>query len=232
MNSPLQAVEPRRRRQPKGAAPNRDRWLVPYADLVTLLLALFIILYAAANRDRAHAVAQAFARQLGDAEATPVNNGKGILPGGPALSDEQIALEKAFAANPDLRAHARLNNTEHGLVISLAEAGFFPSGDAAVNQDALPLLDTLADALRDSKMALRVEGHTDSTQISTARYPSNWELSASRASVVLSRLMARGIPAARLSLAGYADVKPLADNETATGRALNRRVDVVLVRQE
>jgi chemotaxis protein MotB len=101
-----------------------------------------------------------------------------------------------------------------------------------VREDAGELLDALADTLRESAQKaaqIRVEGHTDSTPIATARYPSNWELSSARASAVLTRLMSRGVPSSRLALAGYAGERPVADNATAEGRALNRRVDLVVL---
>jgi chemotaxis protein MotB len=128
-----------------------------------------------------------------------------------------------------LRARARLHRTERGLVVSLAEAGFFAPGDARLREDALELVDALADALAAERTLLRVEGHTDSVPIATARFPSNWELSSARASMVLSRLVARGVAPSRLSVAGYAGERPIADNSTPEGRALNRRVDLVIL---
>jgi chemotaxis protein MotB len=101
-----------------------------------------------------------------------------------------------------------------------------------VREEAGALLDELADTLRDEHTLLRIEGHTDSTPIFTARYPSNWELSSARAAAVLTRLAARGISSARLSLAGYAGERPVADNSTLEGRALNRRVDLVILQMK
>jgi chemotaxis protein MotB len=83
--------------------------------------------------------------------------------------------------------------------------------------------------LRDATVQVRIEGHTDSLPISTVRYRSNWELSAARATAVLSHLVDDGVPASRLSIAGFADTRPVADNQTAEGRALNRRVDLVVL---
>src|SRR5581483_8218047 len=95
--------------------------------------------------------------------------------------------------------------------------------------DAHALIDTLADTLKGTQTLIRVEGHTDSVPIATARYPSNWELSSARASAVLAQLTRRGIAPARLSVAGYASEQPIADNSTPEGRALNRRVDLVIL---
>ncbi len=212
-------------------AESRDRWLLSYADLVTLLLALFIVLYAAADHERAIRIASAFATeftQTGTSGGSAV--GAGLLPAADSLL-AQAAIERAFAANKNLQERARVTRTDRGLVVSLTEAGFFAPGDASMRSDALPLLNVLADALRESKAGLRVEGHTDSLPISTARYPSNWELSAGRAATVLTCLSERGIPASRLSVAGFAGERPIADNATAEGRALNRRVDLVVLKQ-
>jgi chemotaxis protein MotB len=207
----------------------RDRWLVSYADLVTLLFALFVVLYAAADHDRARAIADVMAEQTSKA-AMP--GGRGVLPGGVGVMAARAAVERALASNKTLSARVRVAGVPGGFVVSLAEAGFFAPGDATVREDAGALLDTLADTLRapsHRSARLRVEGHTDSTPIATARYPSNWELSSARAAAVLSHLTSRGIPSSRLSLAGYAGERPVADNSTNEGRALNRRVDLVVL---
>jgi chemotaxis protein MotB len=209
---------------------SRDRWLISYADLVTLLLALFIVLFASADRQRATNIASAMAVQFHENGATVWPGGAGVLPASNSLAAARAAIARAFAANEELRHRATVKVTERGLVISLTEAGFFAPAEADIRPDALPLLDTLAEALRESDSPVRVEGHTDSLPIATARYPSNWELSAARATTVLTRLVARNIPTTRLSVAGYADARPVADNSTYEGRALNRRVDLVVLR--
>ncbi|MBI1764112.1 MAG: OmpA family protein [Acidobacteria bacterium] len=215
-------------------ANHRDRWLVSYADLMTLLFALFAVLYAAADRDRAQAVAAALSQQIAGAPAAALGppGGSGVLPGSDSVTEARAAVEWALAQNELLRARARVLTTGRGFVVSLAEAGFFAAGEAAVRDDARGLIDTLADSLSGARTQIRVEGHTDATPIATARYPSNWELSSARASKVLAQLVARGIAPARLSVAGYASERPVADNNTLEGRALNRRVDLVILNTE
>lgn len=206
--------------------------MISYADLVTLLFSLFVVLFAAGDRQRAHAIQEAMAGKLspGQAEGNGVlPGGNGVLPAAEAVTQTRTAFEKMLASNDALRARARVTNVERGFVVSLTEGGFFPPGEATVREDALELLDAMADTLSGSKTLIRVEGHTDSTPISTARYPSNWELSSARASMVLARLVSRGVPSARLSVAGYASERPMADNSTPEGRALNRRVDLVVL---
>jgi chemotaxis protein MotB len=208
----------------------RDRWLLSYADLVTLLLALFVVLFASADHKRATSIAAAIAAEFSNAEVTAPPASTGVMPAADSLVAVRTAIERTFATNKALRDRAAMRITERGLVVSLTEAGFFAPADADMRGDALPLLDALGEALRQSDAPLRIEGHTDALPIATARFRSNWELSAARATTVLERLTARGIPPARLSVAGYADQRPIADNATAEGRAANRRVDLVVLR--
>jgi chemotaxis protein MotB len=205
----------------------QHRWLVSYADLMTLLLALFIVLYAAVDNKRAARIASAVGVQFGEGASSVAS--AGVLPGGDSLVTEKRSVEKAFAENENLRNRAKVSITERGIVISLTEAGFFAPADDSLREDAISLLKALSDSLRDSPAAIRLEGHTDSLRISNNRFRSNWELSAARATSVLFRLGENGIPAERMSVAGFADSRPIADNATAEGRAANRRVDLVIL---
>lgn len=207
----------RRRKSIETESRHNDRWLLSYADLVTLLLALFIVLYAASDRDRAQKIASSFAAQN--------TNGDGILPG----NDADKATETRILENPVLMQKTKIRQTSRGLIISLSEAGFFTAGDATVSGEAESVIKTLAETLKNTPTQIRIEGHTDSTPISSPRYPSNWELSTARASSVLTRLLENGIAPERLSAAGYAGFQPVATNETSEGRAQNRRVDIVVL---
>jgi len=211
----------RRKRKIETENQHRERWLISYADLVTLLLALFIVMYAASNKEQAKIIAQSFAEQN--------TGGNGILPEYNAVKSAQTELARKLNQNAILMQKAKIRQTERGLIISLSEAGFFAPGDSVVSAEADNLIESLAETLRDNQANLRVEGHTDSTPISNVRYPSNWELSTARAASVLMRLAERGIQPERLSAAGYGGFQPIADNATADGRALNRRVDVVIL---
>ncbi|HKX31594.1 MAG TPA: OmpA family protein [Blastocatellia bacterium] len=219
-----QPVRTRFNRAEEETGDQRDRWLISYADLVTLLFSLFVLLYATADQDRAKAVASAITKQIGEAPGR-----KGVLPGGDTLTSTRRAVESVLAKNEVGRTGARVTKAERGFVVSLAEGGFFSPGEATLSKDAYEVLDTLAATLGPTSAVIRVEGHTDSTPISTARFPSNWELSSARASAVLARLLSQGVNPARLSVAGYASQRPVADNDTPEGRALNRRVDLVVL---
>lgn len=200
----------------------RDRWLLSYADLMTLLLGLFIVLYAASDKERAQMVAQSFSS--GTAHTS------GILDGSesPKKKNDQ-AVSAALLKNPLLIEKTRMVPSNDGLTISLSEAGFFAPGGAAMGNDARAVVLAITETLKDHSSLIRIEGHTDSTPISNARYPSNWELSTARASNVLATLVEFGVAPERLSAAGYAGFRPIQDNSTQEGRAQNRRVDVVIL---
>jgi len=200
---------------------NRDRWLISYADLMTLLLALFIVMYAASDKERAHQIAEGFSSQE--------SGGSGILPGTDSVKPDADQYEKQLLGNLLLIQKTKMQRTSAGVVVSLSEAGFFAAGEAVINPDAQNVIETVADTLKNSDVHIRIEGHTDSTPISNAKYPSNWELSTARASTVLSKLIDEGITPQRLSAAGYAGFQPIADNSTPDGRAQNRRVDIVIL---
>lgn len=210
-----------RLRENSGESHSRDRWLISYADLITLLLALFIVLYAASDKERAHQIAATF--------SVEGINGSGVLNGSESMETEETKLKKALMEDQVLTQKAKVHQSKYGLVVSLSEAGFFAAGDATINREAEAVIDTIAESLRPNTTAVRIEGHTDSTPIATAKYPSNWELSTARASSVLARLIDRGISPDRLSAAGYAGFQPVQDNSTPEGRAQNRRVDIVIL---
>jgi chemotaxis protein MotB len=117
-----------------------------------------------------------------------------------------------------------------GLVISLGEGGFFDSGSDVLKQEGRTLLDSIANTLARSPNQIRVEGHTDNVPIRNSRFPSNWELSTSRATTIIAHLITNfGFAPDRLSAAGYAEYRPEESNDTAEGRAHNRRVDIVVL---
>lgn len=200
---------------------NRDRWLISYADLLTLLLAMFIVMYAASDKERAHQIALGF--------STVDDGGNGVLPANDAEKSDRSKFEQKIMDDPVLKQKTKMRQSKVGLVVSLSEAGFFAPGEAVINSDAESVINTLAESLQITNAQIRIEGHTDSTPISNARYPSNWELSTARASSVLARLIEHGIEPERLSAAGYGGFQPVADNSTLEGRAQNRRVDVVIL---
>jgi chemotaxis protein MotB len=250
-----------RRRRPF-AQISHERWLVSYADFVTLLFAFFVVLYASAQVDKqkamrlSDAISSAF-QQLGVFEKDDHKPGQGdpkvTLPSsvnaaqdlsrwaphgreqlGAYAKQEDInqvrrELELALAAEIK-RNEVALHMEPDGLVVSLREVGFFDSGSATIKPGAEAAFGRVAAILKEHSFAVRIEGHTDNVPIHTAQYASNWELSTARATTMVKALVEQyGIPAERLSAAGYGEFHPVASNDTARGRQLNRRVDVVIL---
>ena len=197
----------------------RDRWLLSYADLVTLLFACFTTAYAAA-----HVTAEGTPRVE---TPTPVLAAAEVVaPAEPSIRDLVAPIVLAAVGS----SHVELVEDQRGLVITLPESATFPIASAALTDDARSFLMTLGEALRTTTAALRVEGHTDNVPLGGGRYATNWELSTARASaVVLFLIDQAGFDPARLSAAGYGEFHPRVANDTPEQRALNRRVDVVVI---
>lgn len=246
----------RRRGGHGGGHGSSERWLLTYADLITLLLAFFIILYAISVTDHrkmyelSQSLKSAFHVTSG-AESSVLSGQPSVLVGGQTPMDfvtvqiqddlqkklsEEIRRKlegKGGAGAQAMQAAVTTQITERGLVISLASSAFFDAGEAALRSDTISLLRVVAGTLKASGKQIMVEGHTDDTPIHTYRYPSNWELSTARATAVVRYLVeAWNLPPARLSAAGYGEYKPLVANTTAENRARNRRVDIVLLETE
>ena len=230
---------------------NHERWLVSYADFITLLFAFFVTLYAISQVDAkkmtrlAQSMHVAFDTRVFEAGSQKLSLSDGITPG----VDRQKLVEPAnpvLSRDPSFRIiretlQRRLvkeNFTDkvhfmedrRGLVISLTEAGFFDPGAATMKGASLRVLDALAESVLQTPNQLRIEGHTDNTPIHTAQFPSNWELSTARATHLIAYLTGHfPFDANRLSVAGYGEYRPVATNATAEGRAMNRRVDLVIL---
>jgi chemotaxis protein MotB len=139
----------------------------------------------------------------------------------------QQALSREIAAGD-----VAVRETPEGLVISLREVGFFESGSAEIRASSLPAFERLANLLGESGSDIRIEGHTDNVPIHNSRFASNWDLSTARATATIRLLIVNyGFDPERLTAAGYAEYRPIATNITPEGRAMNRRVDVVVPRK-
>lgn len=236
-----------------------DRWLVSYADFITLLFAFFVVLFATAKADErkqmefSQAIDAAF-QSLGifpDAARKPARNpnaavngtehpvvpmnivmGEGVLSPARVKDDlENLRRDLEQRLSNQVAQHTvSIQMGRDGLVISLREAGFFDSGSAIPRPETLPALRQIAASLARTPYDLRVEGHTDNVPIHTENFDSNWELSSARATRIARLFLdLHAIPADRLSAAGYAEFHPIASNATPEGRATNRRVDVVVL---
>jgi chemotaxis protein MotB len=229
----------RKKKHPEHA--NHERWLVSYADFITLLFAFFVVMFAVSQVDskRVGRFTEAFSKAVG-INVFPLP-GEGLLVGGPTPSGDPQSnapttseldglrevldkLAKDGEALKGLQVFRR--HTE--LVLRLPEGLLFDVGEARVGDARQGMLKTLAPELSSRAVDVRVEGHTDDRPISSGRYRSNWELSTGRATAVMAILLAEGVPPERLSVAGYAEFHPAASNATEDGRRQNRRVDLVV----
>ena len=237
---------------------SRDRWLVSYADFITLLFGLFVVLFAFAKADQKkqlevteaidaafHALgifpdASRFPTKLAagaagkDASAIPLNivMGEDVLSPARVKDDlERIHRELQQTLSNQVATHTvSMKMGRDGLVISLREAGFFDSGSATPKPGTIVILRQIVASLGRSPYDLRIEGHTDNVPIHTAAFDSNWELSSARATGIARLFISmKTIAPERISAAGYAEFHPVASNDTAEGRAQNRRIDLVVL---
>ncbi|HLI83463.1 MAG TPA: flagellar motor protein MotB [Bryobacteraceae bacterium] len=242
---------------------NHERWLVSYADFITLLFAFFVVMFATAQKDKSKArlVAESVrdALEHGDLstaisgiirnhKVTP--DGKGDsrispdipppekpvekLPPVPSkdlektLADISQVLQKEVAEG---KVTVKLD--QRGLVVSMRELTFFASGEDTVNPASLPIIQKIAKVIDTLPNPVRLEGHTDALPIHNSRFRSNWELSAARSIALLEILRDQcGVPAEKLSVAGFAENAPVDTNDTPEGRSHNRRVDLVVLSAE
>lgn len=222
------------------AGSSRERWLISYADYVTLLLALFVTIYAISKLDNSkliqaqHSIQRALHAPviLG---GFPLEPGLSDLPAAGLQSSPQTQIaEVAQNVQESLRDQAdskdiRMMITGRGLVLHLPEFLFFTTGEAQIRPQADPLLDRLADILQKIPNHVVIEGHTDNVPINTPQFPSNWELSVHRATSLVRYLVEKHhLDPARFAAAGYGEYAPLAGNGDEAGRSMNRRVDIVI----
>jgi chemotaxis protein MotB len=242
-----------RRSRGEHEAQSHERWLVSYADFITLLFAFFVVLYASSQSDRhkvmkaAESVRRAFdgppkvARVLGGT-VEDVGQGSNMMRGAGGAKAGVLEAPADLLATDELLKesladdiHAgriNIHSETRGLVVSLQEAAYFVSGDDEVSAAGIPVLRKIAATLEKIPNPIRLEGHTDSVPIHNSRFHSNWELSAARSIAMLEALRTQfSIESGRMSVVGYADSFPLDTNDTVEGRAKNRRVDIVILNQ-
>lgn len=235
---------------------NHERWLISYADFITLLFAFFVVMYAisSVNEGKYKTLGVSLGTAFGYQMIKPGETGsirlteeeiyfKSIVDRRNARLAEQqrrLAERKQELVNrlnqvmASFVKNGQMNVTQNnrGVVLEINANTLFPSGGATL---ALPAQKTLADVAKelvDGDQLVEVEGHTDDQPISTALYPSNWELSSARASSVVRLFIEQGVPSKRLTALGSADNHPVVSNDTADGRTRNRRVTITVVTPE
>ncbi|MEE9554819.1 MAG: flagellar motor protein MotB [candidate division Zixibacteria bacterium] len=218
---------------------NLDRWLLTYADLITLLLAFFVVLYSMSKIDSGKFSEVSTALHM-------VLRGSGPL----VLPEETVGIDKdlgdAWSAIGDLRILQSLIRTKldelglsatisanvdrRGLIIRVSESAFYDLGSADLRPEAYGVLNVMSDFLIDIPNHIRIEGHTDNLPISTDKFPSNWELSVNRATICVRYFVEKHkFRPDRISALGYGQYRPIASNDTVEGRRQNRRVDIIVL---
>lgn len=217
------------------------RWLLTYADMITLLMAFFIMMYSMSviSREKFDQAAASLRSEFGAPARDQAAGGSGLLPHAGAATSPRLEeplqsvkdqLEEYIEEN-DLQSLLQTREEARGLVITLVSDNLlFPVGEATLRAPALSIVDRIAGLLQHIPNLTVIEGHTCSLGINTSRYPSNWELSAARACAVARYLVEQwGIDPVRLAATGYAASRPVASNDREEGRAKNRRVEIVLL---
>ena len=239
----------RKRRRSAASPVSHERWLVSYADFITLLFAFFTTMYAISTVDAKKltsvvaSMQTAFASEGASARGSGGMPQKLVLPApqqrgqAPRAGGEQPGINvQEVKARLRVRLAAQVESglvdvelDPRGLVVSIREAGSFSTGRADLSPVAETVLAELAQALLEVGNAVRVEGHTDDVPIHNDRFASNWELSTARATGVVAYLLRQGVQPERLSAAGYGEFHPREPNDSDDDRARNRRVDVVVL---
>ena len=212
----------------------RGRWLVSYADLMTLLFAVFVVLFTAAQRRPLAVGAAGSASGRAETAAAPLS--RQVISQSGARVPADAGAEALYSGLSNLLAPAAmtenisLQRLPKGVVVRMNEAGSFGTADARPLPAMRETLHHIALIAGNNGARIRVEGYTDDQPIHTAQFQSNWELSTARAQAVLALLLAEpGLDPANLSVAGYGPYHPLASNETEPGRRLNRRIELVVL---
>jgi chemotaxis protein MotB len=229
-----------RRRKRHEEHENHERWAIPYGDLVTLLLAFFVVMYAISQvnegkyRVLSDSLNAAFRGDPTTTEPIQVGTQAATTIAAPIvqlaereklMAMRQLAQKAGEAMKPlIMQGLVDVTSTDGKLTIAIRSDILFSSGAAQLSADAQPVIRLLGQVLRDFPVDVRVEGHTDNVPVAGTLFPSNWELSATRAASVVHLLVAEGVEPARLSAIGYGEFHPVAPNNTVDGRNANRRV--------
>jgi chemotaxis protein MotB len=217
---------------PFAESSDKDRYLITYADLITLLLGLFIILYAISNIDNKkysnmiEAMTNVFGKPVPVTNLTPGTQGvKNLSP------TEQLKTElMKLIDDNNYSSSIRFEENERGITIHILDDILFAPGKADLTEASKHVLSNLAVILRELPNDIRIEGHTDNTPINTSLFPSNWHLSQARAtSTVFYLIQNEKLNPDKISTVGNAEYKPIAANDTPEHRSQNRRVDIVII---
>lgn len=235
---------------------NHERWLVSYADFITLLFAFFVVMYAISSvnegkyRVLSDSLESAFQQPPSADKPIQMNQNQSVLDGagrpiGRAADPKQnperaqatesmkkVARNVLDAMQPLIKSgEVRVTQSPKGITLEINASTLFTSGEAVLQPSSIDALAAIADVLAQTDNPIQVEGHTDNIPISNPDFPSNWELSSARAGSVVRLLEERGVPPSRMMAIGYADNRPIETNLTPEGRMRNRRVNVLILNE-
>lgn len=225
---------------------NHDRWLVSYADFITLLFAFFVVMYAisSVNEGKYKVLSDSLVTAFQSAQAPvpkPLQDEQ-LLPGAapreirqpmPSTDarQEQVQRMQSMAGNirqsmgPFIdQGKVRVTQSKRGIAIEISDSVLYSPAKADLHMDSVAMLSAVADMVKNNDNLIQVEGHTDNQPIRSAQFPSNWELSSARAASVVRLFVDAGVAPQRLVAIGYADQRPVESNDRVEGRARNRRV--------
>jgi chemotaxis protein MotB len=239
------------RREKRIEHDNHDRWLISYADFVTLLFAFFVVMYSISSVNEgkykvfSDSLNVAFSVRPPPVNAAIATNEQEQLLR--ALVDKRTARlgeqqRKIQERMKDLNGNLKqvmsplidqhlvnINPTKRGIEIDISASLLFKTGEASLQPAALDVLRQVSVVLSNEELPIEVEGHTDDVPIMTAQFPSNWELSSARASSVVRLMINNGVPEKRLAVVGLASNQPVVPNDSPENRARNRRVSITIV---
>jgi chemotaxis protein MotB len=241
---------PRKRKKEAEGHESSERWLITYADMITLLMVFFIVMYSMANTDLKKFAQVAESMQVAfNAGGIGRRGGSGLLNNSSSSGNKPLIFQNlpprqrdfvsvssdltTFAQTAGLEGQISVNMNVEGIIISLSDAMVFEPGSTELRPESIETLHEIAKILKTLPNPIRVDGHTDHLPTNSPLYPTNWELSVARAvSIVRYLAEEEDIDPSRLSAAGYAEFKPLVPNDTRDNREMNRRADIVIIYPE
>jgi len=215
-------------------------WMATFSDMVTLLLAFFVMLlsFSTIQEAKFHDAVSSLQGAFGVMKSPPtvIQMNEVIQPQADTNEWQEMLYEmqqiQQIMAQEGLQDDVQLEIEKEGVSIQISTPLLFDPARATIRGASHDLLAKLSDALAEVDTEIQVEGHTDNVPISSAQFPSNWELSSARATAVLKYLVDNGVPPGRLAAVGYGEFRPIEPNETPAGRRRNRRVEIFVRRTD
>jgi chemotaxis protein MotB len=228
----------KKRRKKEEEQDNVERWMVSYADFITLLFCFFTAMFAISNVDTNKLGKFVESMRIAFDVSGARGNAFSVIEGVQIFIPADVEIESSFREVlgiliEESKGSIEVKRDRRGVIISVADKYFFQTGNADLKKESKDVMDKIGNFVAQHSNMIRIEGHTDNVPINNKKFPSNWELSSARAiNVAKYFLKTHNINPGRISTVGYAEFKPVASNDTPDGRAKNRRVDIVILSEE